>query len=336
MRCLTSRFATRTVALQLLLFACVSFSSVSLRAQSSESDVERILSAVVGVVAQIPATARTADVLGTERAGTGVVIDANGLVVTIGYLILEASRVEILLQDGHTIPAQVLGYDAYSGFGLLRARDAIAASPMALGQSASVKTRDPVLISSFGTPHAVSPAVVVSRRDYAGYWEYLLENPIITSPPHPSFGGAALIDPSGELLGVGSLALGDVVFGNQRLPGNMFLPIDDLKPILADLLTEGRSSAPARPWLGVYLREVQGRVIVVRIAEESPASAAGVAPGDVIVSIAGAPVSSLSGLYRALWSQGEAGVSVSLEILRESETLEILVGTVDRYSWYRN
>ncbi len=318
-----------------LAFALALASPSPLIAQSSPTEVDRILAAVVGVFARIPDDARTASVLGTERAGSGVVIDSNGLVLTIGYVVLEASQTLLRVNGQDPIPARVLGYDPDSGLALLRALEPLAVQPMKLGESSSVGIRDPVLIASAGMTPALSPAFVVSRSPFAGYWEYLLDRPLIVSPPHPTFAGAALMSAQGELLGIGSLSLGQVSFEDLLLPGNLFVPIDELKPILADLIVNGRPSGPARPWLGIYADETDGRVVVVRVAEDGPAANAGLATGDLLVSVAGVPVASLIELYRAVWAQGEAGVEVPLGIMRDAEHLHLTLTSMDRHDWYR-
>lgn len=323
------RPVARTVGLALALVGVLA------SAQDTNPRFVEILSAVVAVRAEVPVTARTAAVLGTEREGSGVVIDKDGLVVTIGYLILEASRAEITLPGGKEVPVEIIAYDHNSGFGLLRATEPLEVMPMKLGSSTDLEETSRVLVSSYGGAEATRPAIVVSRREFAGYWEYLLEDAIFTSPPYPNFGGAALIGPAGELLGIGSLVVGDAVLGERQVPGNMFVPIDNLKPILRDLLTLGRSSAPPRPWLGIYTEEIRGRLFVTRLAADGPAAQAGVEAGDIIVAIGGSAISSMADFYRKLWSRGEAGIEVTLTVLKAAELVNVKIHSSDRYRWLR-
>lgn len=297
--------------------------------------VDQLLSAVVGIRARVPAVARTAAALGTERTGSGIVIDGNGLVVTIGYLILEASRVEVLVAEGRSLPAQILAYDHETGLGLLRTGEPVDVAPMGLGDSSRLGQGDQLLVSGFGGRLAARPAVLVSRRDFAGYWEYLLEDAIFTAPPYPLFGGAALVDPTGELVGIGSLLVADAYPGSEPLAGNMFVPVDRLKDVLGDLLTAGRSTAATRPWLGVYVNEVDGLLIVQRLAAEGPAASAGVKPGDIILGVAGQPVASMADFYRKLWAAGAPGDKVPLTILKGAQMHEVNVTARDRYDWLR-
>jgi S1-C subfamily serine protease len=296
---------------------------------------EEVLSAVVGVRAQIPADARTAATLGTEREGSGVVIDDNGLVLTIGYLILEANKVEVSGEDGRAIPAEVIAYHSETGFGLLRATAPLDIKPMRLGKSHPVSERQPVLVAAHGGAEAAMPGIVVSRRDFSGYWEYLLEGAIFTSPPHPQFSGAALVNADGKLIGIGSLIVGDAIEPQVYFPGNMFVPIDKLPPILADLLTEGVPPKPRRPWLGIYTEQMEGRLLVNRVAQGGPAQLAGVRPGDIVVGVGGKPIRDQGDFYRKLWASGSAGDHVSLNLLQGSKIREVTVESADRYQWLR-
>ena len=298
--------------------------------------VDELLTAVVGIRATIPAQARTADSLGTERAGSGVLIDSNGLIVTIGYLILEAEKVEILLPDGELVPVKVLAYDHETGFGLLRATADVNIRPMELGSSSGLTPGEKMLIASYGGSQTVRPALFTGEREFAGYWEYLLEDALFTIPPYPQFGGAALIAPSGKLIGIGSLVVGDAFFdGEQLVPGNMFLPIDLLKSTLGDLLSEGRSSGPRKPWLGIHTEEVGVGLLVMRVADDGPAMAAGIKPGDIITATGGKPVVSMADFYRKVWAQGEPGDMISITVVKGTEVHELAIRSGDRYQWLR-
>jgi len=291
------------------------------------------LEAIVGVHATIPADARTAEVLGTEREGSGVVIDEAGLVLTIGYLIMESNEAAIELPAGGKVPAEVVAYDYDSGFGLLRPLSPIDVAPIQFGSSDELEERSQVLVASSGD--SATPAYVVSRRDFAGYWEYLLPNAIFTAPPHTGFGGAALIGPDGRLLGIGSLIVGDAAAVDHPLPGNMFVPIDALKPILEDLIANGRAATPPRPWLGLYTEEVRGRLFVNRVAPDGPAATAGLAINDVIVAVEGATVRGQADFYRKIWALGESGVSVPLTVMTDDGLAEITVTSGDRYDYLK-
>ncbi len=303
--------------------------------EAAENPVVKAAAAVVGLRVQIPLSARTARRLGTEREGNGVVIDDNGLILTIGYLTLEANRVAVVGPGGRVIPAKVLGYDAATGFGILRSSAPLGVKPLRLGQSRGLNARDPVLVVASGDKGGVHPAVVASRREFAGYWEYLLDRAIFTMPPIESFAGAALLDKNFHLVGIGSLFVSDALGTGVESPGNMFVPIDQLKPVLADLLAKGRSSAPPRPWLGVNLVEQFGRVIVTRVSRDGPAKGAGLEQGDIILEIAGQPVAAMGEFYRKLWRLGQAGVDVPLKVLQGNRIAPVTVKSRDRYSHYR-
>ena len=309
--------------------------TASAQAQSTAPGVDKLLAAIVGVRARVPEDARTAQALGTQRVGSGIVIDSNGLIVTIGYLILEASHVQVMVAENKVLEAEILAYDHDTGFGLLRASEPIDVAPMQLGESAGLGEGDQLLVSGFGGRQAARPAVLVSRRDFAGYWEYLLENAIFTAPPYPLFGGAALVNGQGELVGVGSLMVADAYRGDPPLPGNVFLPVDQLKSVLGDLLTAGRSTAVSRPWLGVYLNEVDNLLIVERLAVDGPAAGAGMQPGDIILGVTGQPVTSMADFYRKLWAVGGPGDKIPLTVLKGAQMHEVSVTAGDRYKWLR-
>ena len=297
--------------------------------------VDELLTAVVGIHATVPAQARTAGSLGIERVGSGVLIDSNGLIVTIGYLILEAEQVEIVLPGGELVPVKVLAYDYETGFGLLRAAADVNIRPMELGSSTGLTPGEKMLIASYGGSQTVRPAMFAGEREFAGYWEYLLEDALFTVPPYPRFGGAALITPSGKLIGIGSLAVGDAINGEQMVPGNMFLPIDRLKSVLGDLLTDGRSSGPRKPWLGIYTEEVEGGLLVQRVADDGPAMAAGIEPGDIIAAAGGNSVVSMADFYRKVWAQGEPGDMISITVIKGTDVYELAIRSADRYQWLR-
>jgi S1-C subfamily serine protease len=295
-------------------------------------ELARRLEAIVRVHADVPAEARTAAYLGTTRDGAGVVIDDAGLIVTIGYLITEAMGAEVTAANGRVSRADIVGFDIASGLGLLRAAEPLGVKPMPIGSAKGLAEKTPVVVAGAGGPEAAQPAVVVSRRTFAGYWEYLLEDAIFTAPPHPAWSGAALLAPDGKLAGIGSLIVGDAAAGS---PGNMFVPIDRLQPVMGDLLALGRPATPPRPWLGVNLRELDGKLVVGRVASDGPGDRAGVRHGDRITAIDGTPVSDLAGFYRSLWQLGDAGIAVRLSVIRQGREQEIEVKTIDRYRYLK-
>jgi S1-C subfamily serine protease len=329
------RVSRRIAALAVLLAALATGTSPPARAD--QPSVDELVAAIVRVKAYVPGDARSAKTLGPEREGAGVLIDANGLIVTIGYLILEADRVELTLQGGRKMGAEIVGYDYESGFGLLRAQAKIPAKPIKLGDSSELKVKDPVLAINRAGADGVRPAMVVSRREFAGYWEYLLTSAIFTAPPIMDWAGAALIGADGRLVGIGSLIVNDPLdAGSASIgPGNMFVPIDELKPIMADLLTQGRPASEPRPWIGVNSEEVRGRLFVTRVQPDTPAAKAGLKEGDIILGVAGKPVRSLAEFYRALWASGPAGVEVTLNVLQGVSAGEVVVKSGDRYRWLK-
>jgi S1-C subfamily serine protease len=318
--------------LRVMLAALPLLAGSGVAAAERDAELARRLEAIVHVHAEIPSEARTAVYLGTARDGSGIVIDDAGLVVTIGYLITEAMGAEVTTAGGKVNRAAIVGVDLASGLGLLRTDEPLPVKPMPIGSAQGLAKETPVVVAGSGGLEAAQPAVVVSRRAFAGYWEYLLDDAIFTAPPHPAWSGAALLKPDGTLAGIGSLIVGDAEAG---LPGNMFVPIDHLRPVMGDLLALGRPSTPPRPWLGVNLEERDGALVVRRVASEGPGDSAGIRRGDRITAIEDAPVHELAEFYRTLWARGVAGITVRLSLLRQGEQREVTIKTIDRYRYLK-
>ena len=298
-------------------------------------DAEKFFSAIVKVRARVLPDARSAATLGSEREGTGTVIDKDGLILTIGYLIIEADEVNVVDDHGRSLPARVVGYDHVSGLALVRSIVPLQASPLPLGDSAKLVESEPVLIVNHGGRDDATLAYVVSRRSFTGNWEYLLDNAIFTSPPALNWSGAALVGKDGALLGVGSLILRDATDADPHLPGNMFVPVDLLKPILPDMIKTGHRAGPAQPWLGVAADEVQGRLLVTRVSPEGPADRAGVHTGDIILAVGSDAVHSQAEFYRKIWGRGAAGSEIPLRILQGEAVREVKVRSIDRVDYFR-
>ena len=303
-------------------------------ASAQTVSLDDILSAVVHIKTAINPDGRSVANLGREREGSGIVIDNDGLILTIGYLMVEAQSAEVTTTDGRAVGANVVGYDHESGFGLLRAISPLKVHPLPLGHSAELKEQDSVVIVGYGGRGRVARAQVVSRRAFAGSWEYLLDNAIFTWPPYPDWSGAALIDRAGKLVGVGSLVVKDAS-GHDDGPGNMFVPIDRLPPILADLIADGRASGPGRPWLGVITQELGGRLVVAAVAPGGPAEQAGIRHGDIIESVGSAAPKDMADFYRKIYAQGAAGVTVPLDVRRAEESRHFDVKSMNRLDHLR-
>lgn len=297
--------------------------------------LERAQAAVVGVNSVTVDGAGSAATLGRERQGSGVVIGADGLVLTIGYVILEADRVELRLSGERSVPARVVGYDLATGFGLLQALAPLRTEPVPLGTSGAFSGDEPLVIASGGSDGGLSLARLVSRRSFSGYWEYHIDGALFTAPPRFDHSGAALFNTNGELVGIGSLIVGDAMAdGMPPVRGNMFVPIDLLKPILGEMRERGASRSSTRAWLGLNCVEHEGQVRVLRLTAAGPAEDAGLRPGDQIVSIDGTPVARLEALYKTLWN-GDADREVTLEIRRAGAVQAVKLQSVDRMKTLR-
>jgi S1-C subfamily serine protease len=291
-----------------------------------------ILPSIVTLRANVPDDAFTAQALGTIREGSGVVIRENGLVLTIGYLITEAEEVWLGTHDGRQVPAHVVAYDQATGFGLVQALMPLGLPALELGESSKAELGDSVIFAD-GQGRSVR-ATIVAKQEFAGYWEYLLDEAIFIAPAHPSWGGAGLIDAEGKLIGIGSLRLqmsrnGDVA------DINMAVPIDLLPPILDELLTRGGVEGPPRPWLGVFSAESDGEVVVMSVSQGGPADKAGIRRGDIISDVRDGAVEGLADFYRKLWDIGPAGAEVPMRIVREGRENWVRVKSADRNAYLK-
>ena len=295
-------------------------------------DLDLTLSAIVGLRATAPNDAFTAGALGTEREGSGVVIGDDGLLLTMGYLITEAETVWLTSADGRAVPGHALAFDGETGFGLVQPLGKLGLPKLEFGDSAALAMGEQVLFASAGGRKRAIETKVVGRQEFAGYWEYLLDEAIFTAPAHPFWGGGALIGKDGKLLGVGSLILQQGDAKGRRHDMNMIVPIDILLPILDDLRRYGQVNRPPRPWLGVYAMEDDDTVVIGGIADGGPAERAGLRTGDHVLAVEDEEVTDLAGLWRGVWACGAAGARVTLMVERDERRMPVSIATVDRRS----
>ena len=292
-------------------------------------DLDAALDSVVQVRAEIPEDAFTAAILGTERIGNGIVIRDDGLVLTIGYLITEASTIWLTTNRGTVVGGFPIAYDPASGFGLVQPLGRLGVDAIARGSASTCRVGENVVVASHGGREHALKATIFAKREFAGYWEYVLDEAIYTAPAHPQWGGSALIGATGDLLAIGSLLVQEKL-DTGVLQGNMLVPIDLLEPVLDDLLKLGKPARPPRPWLGIYTSDAQGRLSIAGIAPGGPAERAGLRVGDLIVEVAGEKPSSLADLWRRVWALGNAGVDVPLRAVRNNSARPFVLRSADR------
>lgn len=297
-------------------------------------DLTAALNSVVSIQSKVPERAYTAGVLGMERAGHGVVIGDKGLILTIGYLVVEAETIWLVDNAGGAVPGHVAGYDHETGFGLIQALGHLSAPEIPLGRASELGVGDKVILAGHGGRPGAITAQVEEKREFAGYWEYLLEEAIFTTPAHPFWGGAALIGPDGTLRGIGSLFVQQNAEEGTAFDGNMIVPIDLLEPVIDDLCRFGKVQKPPRPWIGALSAESDGKVIIVGLWNDGPAERAGLQPGDLIVAVNKTSVSTLPEFFRAMWSLGDAGVEVPLDILRAGRLTHLSISSANRGDFY--
>jgi S1-C subfamily serine protease len=292
-------------------------------------DLDSALDAVVQLRSAIPEDAFTASVLGTERAGNGVVIGDDGLVLTIGYLITEAQSVWLTTNRGAAVAGYPLAYDQATGFGLVQPLGRLDVPALPRGSAASCVVGDDVIVIGHGGRAHALKAKIIARREFAGYWEYVLDEALFTAPAHPLWGGTAVVGMNGRLLGIGSLLVEEVQDGKQT-QGNMIVPIDLLEPILDDMTKLGRPKRPPRPWLGMYATQANDQIVVGGLAGDGPAQRAGIRQGDLVLEVAGQRAASLADLFRKIWALGPAGTEIALTLARDGSLLEVRLQSADR------
>ncbi|MEX2480394.1 MAG: S1C family serine protease, partial [Gammaproteobacteria bacterium] len=298
-------------------------------------DLAAALGAVVSLRAGVPEDAFTAGVLGTERAGHGVVINDSGLIATIGYLVTEADEIWIVTNAGQAVPGHLIGYDYETGFGLVQALGSLDCPFMPAGDARDLNVGDALVFTGHGGTTQALRVHVAARREFAGYWEYVLDDAIFTAPPHPNWGGAALIAPDGRLAGIGSLYIDNIVPELPDIDGNLSVPINLLEPIRDELLRFGRTLKPARPWLGVFVSELDQRLVIAGTYDDAPAARAGLVAGDVVHAVGGIQPHDLAELFRSVWAMGTAGSTIPLEIERDAAIVEVAVQSVDRRDFWK-
>jgi S1-C subfamily serine protease len=299
------------------------------RPEDYEFDLVRLMKSVVGVSTTIPDDALTANVLGTERSGNGVLI-GDGLVLTIGYLVTEAQSAWITFSDGTTAPAHVLGYDQETGFGLIQALARVDREPVPLGNSDLVSIGERVVVCGAGGVSGAVAARVVAKQEFAGYWEYLLDEALFTAPAHPHWGGTAVISSSGELIGIGSLQVQHAEVDGKEVDLNMVVPINLLKPILNDMRTIGQAKRTPRPWLGVYATDVGSNIVIAGIAPGGPNEEAELQVGDIVLAVDDQDVSDLAHFYKLVWGVGEAGVEIPMQVHRDGQAIDVVAHSISR------
>ena len=296
-------------------------------------DLTAALDSIVSVRTRIPEDAFTAQILGTERSGHGVRIDATGLILTIGYIIAEAADVWLIGPNGRAVAGYVVGYDYETGFGLVQPLEKPGFPNLELGDSDLINVGDDVIVAGCGGIAESMNAQIAAKREFAGYWEYVLDEAIFTTPPHPNWGGAALITSDGKLGGIGSLYVENV--SSESEVGNMIVPINILKPILKEMLAYGTTLKPARPWLGFFVTETTENLIVAGVLDGGPAEQADVRAGDVVFGVDGERTRNLAAFFRQIWAYGEAGSEIPLVIYRDGAAMDIDVPSVDRRTQFK-
>jgi serine protease Do len=317
----------------IFLFSTASISLSEQKKITSEEDVRRIYQSVVKIDSIVPSDARTANSLGTIRGGNGIVIDDKHI-LTIGYIVVEAETITITLPNGGVVPAELAGYDHTTGFGILKTILPSKLTPLQIGNSDKLNKEDLLYVLPYLTEGAPSAVKMVSRRSFTGWWEYFLDKPIYTHPMNTSFAGSALINEFGELLGIGSLYISDAAAEGVPMPGNLFVPINDLKPILDDLIVNGKRTVNVKPYMGLTSNDDTGKVMVTRVNDDGPAAKAGFKENDIILKVNKINIQDTEKFYKTVWSQGGPGTLLDFEIERNNQIISLKLTTMDRNDFF--
>ena len=297
---------------------------------SIDFKLDACLNSVVSLRAEIPEDGFTADTLGTSRQGNGVLINSTGLILTIGYLITEAETIWLSTNQGESVPGTVVAYDQVTGFGFVQALGTLRnIEPIPVGSAKNLSVGEDLLVVGHGGRKRTLRANMVSKHCFTGYWEYFLEEAIFTSPVHPQWGGAGIVNGRGELVAIGSL-LTEEITAEGAMQTNMAVPIDLVFPLLENLKNGLPPREHTRPWLGIYATDNNGQTVVVGLAKNGPAETALIQPKDVVLEVEGESVNSLADFLKKVWAIGTAGSNISLKILRNDKTLNLLVKSADR------
>ena len=314
----------------------ISFPNILLSDQkkiSTEEDIRKIYQSIVKIDSIVPPDARTAKALGTIRGGNGVVIDDKHI-LTIGYIVVEAETITITLPNGGVVPAELIGYDHTTGFGILKTILPSKLSSLKIGDSDNLNKEETLYVLPYLTEGAPSAVKMVSRRSFTGWWEYFLDKPIYTHPMNSSFAGSALINEFGEILGIGSLYVSDAAAKGIPSPGNLFVPINDLKPILDDLILNGKRTSDVKPYMGLTSNDDTGKVMITRVNDEGPAAKAGFMENDIILKVNKINIPDTENFYKTVWSQGGPGTLLDFEIERNNQIISLKLTTMDRNDFF--
>jgi S1-C subfamily serine protease len=295
------------------------------------SHIQHVAPAVVGIHVEVPSDRPSAATLGAERWGSGVLFDATGYALTVSYVLIDAARVDVVLRDGRKVEGKVAGLDLESGLGVIKLEGPGPWPAASLGDSTRMAVGDITGTVGMDEDGALiaTPGTVKSIRAFAASWEYMLDRALFVAPYNSAFGGAALVDQTGAVVGITSLRLGEATYMNLAIPIEQFLGDRE------ELIAKGRvESRKPRPWLGLYTRETDDGLVVAGVSPIGPARSAGFRPGDRIVRVNGEEVSGQADFYRRLW-RGSAGQEVQLVVMRATRLEAITVRSVDRYRLFK-
>jgi len=283
--------------------------------------------------ALVPETAMTSELLGTERNSHAVQISQDGLLLTVGYSVMEASEIWLTNRKGQTTEAILLAQDYDSGLALLRPLSPIGLLTLETATTDKLHEGQELSVLASNEKELI-PVDLFAVEEFAGRWEYVLDRGLFTFPLYERWSGAALLDSAGKLVGLGSLALGMRNPEGEVEPGNLFIPVELVMPHIEHLRDHGQKPGTLRPWLGTLVEEHDSELYVVGLYHGAPAARAGIKPGEIILSVARQPVTSMAGFFRSIWHYGPAGTAIPLTLSDGNKTREVVLDTTDRNSFF--
>jgi S1-C subfamily serine protease len=291
--------------------------------------IELVVPATVAVAVEVPETHPSAAILGTERLGTGVVVDRAGLLLTVNYVVIGASSVEVTLLDETRVDGRVVAHDFASGLAVieisahgLAALDLCPSSALGVGQ-------DIFIVAAAGeNKRRANSGMITSIAPFDAYWDYSLDRAITTTAMNPGLGGAPLLDSHGRVAGIASLDLNEI--GRFTLA----IPVDDFLTHRNELLQHGRRvSRPARAWVGLYCYTFRDHVVIAGVLPGTPAEQAGLAAGDVVLTVDGQTIANRHELYSALWLHRPGDV-LEFRVFRNNAVKRLAVPSGDAEKFF--
>jgi S1-C subfamily serine protease len=288
--------------------------------------LEHVSRATVSIHVQVPPTHPSVMIgLGTDRRGTGALVSADGVIVTVNYMIMGAQDVIVTFASGEQVPGRVIARDFTTSLGLVKIGgtrlphlDVVSSQTAALGQ-------DIFMISSMGAEkRCADTGIITYLGPFDAAWEFVLERCVCVTASALNIGlsGGPIVNSRGQLLAVSYLNFGDLVRPILGIPGECFLSGRD------ELVRHGhRVSTPPRLWLGLLSYTLRDHVVIAGVMPGSPGEKAGIRQGDLVLSADGLEIHERKALYDAI-NRHRPGEQMRLKIMRNNQVHDLAIAAV--------